>query len=777
MEKIGIKFDTNSMLNMLCNSLYDTPMVLLRENLQNAYDAVLMRKRKDKLYSNPSISISIQGNRIEVKDNGIGMSAHEIRENFWTAGKSGKNNDEAKAAGVVGTFGIGAFANFGACDTLQLVTHKIGENQVCTCMAKKDSLNDDIELNIGSSDEPTYGTTITVELSAGKVISEREAIEYMEPYVKYINIPVTINGNLISCNDYSNEFNMSSLLHYETTHGSIKYEFDYSIKLNKGTLAKSKIYITNIVAGGEKHAGDILLHCNEHVIWGLRSGFGLSTIPIYSNYGFGGFVNLMELKPTAGREAISKDNITFVQRIVNVVEVLYSEIVAEREESDTYREFLNYINSHFSSKLALNIKIQIANEERTFIKLGDLLEAGNNFKYYIGADSSIPKKYATANFKIVVASRDNPRRSIQKKFLETNGIQELEDKVQVLEIFDYKDMETEYYVIGHTIQKILEFDYLIPDNEVFFATISHGVRIFVDKKEDKGKETISIYITKNENEISNLIDVYKNNYNIFEPLMKDYVRNYIYQQISDFIPSSKRSGVVALCNMLQKRKETYSIYKDDTESMDNLFVLYKDGKISEDELAAKIRKNRNYSQQTVTSGNIRSVESVISTIAVSMATPNFTTQEGLDNINMLALPPISHFEVVTNAKLLTTEETHRELNGYKKFLSFTDRMANENYNFFLNSHTTKVIWSTHRIIYIFMLSKGYYTLYYDMELKKHLNENLTGGAQLSTTTIITKDKIFVPIPHELENYFSLKDGPLHFSIHYDIVEGETQITE
>lgn len=40
----SMKFEAKSMLNMLCRSLYDTSLVVLRENLQNAYDAVLMRK-------------------------------------------------------------------------------------------------------------------------------------------------------------------------------------------------------------------------------------------------------------------------------------------------------------------------------------------------------------------------------------------------------------------------------------------------------------------------------------------------------------------------------------------------------------------------------------------------------------------------------------------------------------------------------------------------------------------------------------------------------------
>ena len=55
-----MKFEAKSMLNMLCQSLYDTLLVVLRENLQNAYDAVLMRRDEDVSYVNPSISIDVK---------------------------------------------------------------------------------------------------------------------------------------------------------------------------------------------------------------------------------------------------------------------------------------------------------------------------------------------------------------------------------------------------------------------------------------------------------------------------------------------------------------------------------------------------------------------------------------------------------------------------------------------------------------------------------------------------------------------------------------------
>ena len=39
-----LQIDIKKVINLLAKDIYDSPYALLRENLQNAYDAVLMRK-------------------------------------------------------------------------------------------------------------------------------------------------------------------------------------------------------------------------------------------------------------------------------------------------------------------------------------------------------------------------------------------------------------------------------------------------------------------------------------------------------------------------------------------------------------------------------------------------------------------------------------------------------------------------------------------------------------------------------------------------------------
>ena len=770
MGKIAIKFEAKSMLNMLCQSLYDTLLVVLRENLQNAYDAVLMRRHEDASYVNPSISIDVKDGHIVVKDNGIGMSAEEVETNFWTAGKSGKNNDMAKAAGVVGTFGIGAFANFGVCTHLSLSTKKIYSNIRCLCNADREDL-DNIEMNSINDSDTEYGTIIDATMDPDRQISAQDALDYITQYVQYLKIPVFFNGKLISQNDYKEGCDGLDFFHIQKEYAGLLFSFDYAIAVYSKSPIQTKAFIKNIHIGNMDYEGDLMLDTQKDRLFGLRNGFGLSPILLGSNYSFGGIVNMNMLKPTAGREAINQSCLGILQRLMNVWEDIFSRYISEQEYADKYRNFLHYLDENKCVELARNINIQKANEENEYIKLGDLAQDVEHARFYKGSDTSILRKFSDSDYIIGIVSRDYPRRNVQLRYLLNAGIKEIDDYVEVLKIYNLKGYENvAWYSVKVKIQQKLKEEYLITNNRVEFADISHNLPYYVESKEGE----VVVYIRKDDSEITNIVKIYKSDYSVFDPLIVDYVRNYIYQQIKPYIPSSSRMGIEAFQSLMKKKKESFSIDKDDLMSIDNTFELFKEGKITIEQFSTIIKKSQQKSQQTLNVNNIKDVDEVVKTISVNVdpeEEKKLAQQQKEDDV-FAPLPPILRLNVETKAKLLTTDIESSLLHGYRKFLTLTNAMTREYYTFFMNPHTTRVIWSMHRIIFVFTLEGGNYTLYYDMELKKHLDRDLTGGKMLPTTTIITKNKVFVPIPHELEDYFSLREGALNFTIHYDSVDGE-----
>ena len=134
---------------------------------------------------------------------------------------------------------------------------------------------------------------------------------------------------------------------------------------------------------------------------------------------------------------------------------------------------------------------------------------------------------------------------------------------------------------------------------------------------------------------------------------------------------------------------------------------------------------------------------------------------------LVAQPPILEMDNDTEKKLLFTTVVSPVLHGNQMFLALSERMDRYNRSFFLLPHTTRVIWSMHRIIYIFTDITSSVTFYYELELDKKLDEANTGGEPILSTTIVTKNKIFVPVIPQLYEYFKKsQQEELTFMVNY-----------
>ena len=96
-----------------------------------------MRLGEDFTLSDAVIDLTVEPNHLTIRDNGIGMDEQTLRNNYWKAGSSGKRTEEARAAGVVGTFGIGAMANFGVAEEIVVESRPPGQPTVLRTGAKR----------------------------------------------------------------------------------------------------------------------------------------------------------------------------------------------------------------------------------------------------------------------------------------------------------------------------------------------------------------------------------------------------------------------------------------------------------------------------------------------------------------------------------------------------------------------------------------------------------------------------------------------------------------
>ncbi len=103
--------DLDSVITLLSKHIYSSPKVYIRELLQNAVDAIHARKKKD-----PDFQGAIQlivnttpGNTLTFVDNGIGLTEEEVNTLLATVGASTKRDDSGT---YLGQFGIGLLSCF-----------------------------------------------------------------------------------------------------------------------------------------------------------------------------------------------------------------------------------------------------------------------------------------------------------------------------------------------------------------------------------------------------------------------------------------------------------------------------------------------------------------------------------------------------------------------------------------------------------------------------------------------------------------------------------------
>src|SRR5262245_52905630 len=93
-ERIPFAVEISRMIELLAAQIYPSPFALLRENVQNAFDAILLRRSAFAPFD-PVVEVFVEPTRIRVIDNGIGMSRDDLRSHFWRAGSSSKNSAAA----------------------------------------------------------------------------------------------------------------------------------------------------------------------------------------------------------------------------------------------------------------------------------------------------------------------------------------------------------------------------------------------------------------------------------------------------------------------------------------------------------------------------------------------------------------------------------------------------------------------------------------------------------------------------------------------------------
>ena len=580
-------------------------------------------------------------------------------------------------------------------------------------------------------------------------------------YVSFLPVKVLLNGELISQRSYA-DIAASRSAAKKPSQGITDGPYAATVDVHLDGDGRALARMTDISVAGTPVAGELVLVQGGGQLMGLRNSFGLAPVPVGGYYQLGGYANLSILEPTAGREALSRESIEHVNRLVRMAEATISDVIADDDAADRNTAFMQHIMSEGKVRLAGRVAIQVLPDDQ-LVPLGQVKDRyeGKRLYYYAGRDQSILQTFGSDQACVLHVSQQSPRKQLQLRYLkEILRVEEVPDRPTITWEYTSAELDLPEASFLARLLSVLSEDYLLAGADMAFADISHGVAAVVS--EEGG--LVRIRVARASPAVRAVVGTYTSAREVFDGFVKDFARNHLYQRIAPYMPSSTRQGVDALVKLLQRNRELYRYDDSELGDLEPLLGDFLSGEKSLGEVIATARSTVRPHMQRVSQEQVGSLEQAMPDVVESPVTPE---QQGGEEYE--ARPSIIREDVTCDSKILLTSGKYPQVNGFGLFLGLSDRLVKREGEFFRYPHTTKVIWAGHRVIFIFREATGVVTLYYDIELREPLGEQTAGGGMFPTTTLVTKNRIYVPVPAPLEAAFRITSGAKEFYVRFDTI--------
>jgi len=216
-EKGSISIHTENIFPIIKKFLYSDNEIFLRELVSNAVDAVQKIKRLAALgqYSgelgNPLVEVAVDEEKktITITDNGLGMTAEEIKKYINQVAFSGasefveKFKDAKDANEIIGKFGLGFYSAFMVADLVEIQTLSYQEGAeparwVC---------DGSTEYEITAGDRTTRGTQIILHINteSEEFLSKQKLEEILDKYGKFLPVPIKFGTKTVQEPDGEDE--------------------------------------------------------------------------------------------------------------------------------------------------------------------------------------------------------------------------------------------------------------------------------------------------------------------------------------------------------------------------------------------------------------------------------------------------------------------------------------------------------------------------------------------------------------------------------------------
>ena len=564
--KVGIEFE--SVLRAISKQIYETPHAFIRENIQNAIDAVRIQALRDGLdpgHDSYRIEVIVDGSSVSVRDNGIGMSRAHLRDYFWTIGSSGKRGKEAHDAGCVGMFGIGGFANFGVCDTLQVTSQDVhSPTGTCTRLSAADIRRAGASIpsvSVRDSDAAAPRGTI-VRGQLGRTPDPKELNTYLKGFVRFVPIAITFNGEPISQQRFADIEDRQNLTPIAV---DVNEWRDADIVL-VGRIWEDRGHTIVVAIEGMRRNGDRIplvgqLRFENGSIDVFKRGFKLCATQVPSAIGISGRLDCDLFVPTAGRDSLDAATTGLLGRIGALMEIVAVDTVLESSDriAQHTRIFRLITRRGLIQKLD-NVPVRLA--DGTDSPLGTVKQRATEGE--IGVFFGTTQKHALnqvmqAQGHIVVQlSSDRYRRRAEQAYLERYcQARPFEGIIECTEV--YRELSLFERIFLSEIERNIAKSYEIASFQLVAGRLTENIPSFV--RERAGTQPLEIVVDVRHAEVAKLESLGLNP--LVYSLIGTFCREYLGPSLKRWSPRFFGDGALNLELFSKRRSELWLLVKDD----------------------------------------------------------------------------------------------------------------------------------------------------------------------------------------------------------------------
>ncbi|MCE4216172.1 molecular chaperone HtpG [Aquirufa antheringensis] len=209
-ETGNISIHTENIFPIIKKFLYSDHEIFLRELVSNAVDASQKIKRLSSIgefngeLGELKVKVSFDKDKktITISDNGIGMTAEEIKKYINQIAFSGatefveKYKDQGDDKGIIGHFGLGFYSAFMVAKEVEIISKSYQEGSEAASWKCDGST----EYTIGSAKKKTRGTDIILHIAedSEEFLEEFKLKSILEKYGKFLPIEIEFGDKVIN---------------------------------------------------------------------------------------------------------------------------------------------------------------------------------------------------------------------------------------------------------------------------------------------------------------------------------------------------------------------------------------------------------------------------------------------------------------------------------------------------------------------------------------------------------------------------------------------------